>query len=473
MEYWRGRYNNLTSAGIRVPAQSHPDYKRYAHIWAMCREAYEGEQAIKGSLNVKSYLPYLDEEDTDGYRRYLDRAPWDPSVSSIVDTMTRSVFRRDPTYTNLDVIPEDQIKNVDGEGATIADFAETVVEELIKIGRGALVMLYRQGRPVWRWYNAEDVISWKTDENDLSMVLLRETYYDYKDGSNLDIEEKTQYRVYRMVGGVITSRAYDESLNPTSPVITENVDFLPVMIVNHNGIGTKIHKPPSLDMVNLTIHEFQLAADHFHSMHWSANPTPQVEGGTIPKDAKIGSDGVWEFNGEGKLSFAEVNGQGHQSMLLARKHNEERMRNLGSKVEDAVSRETAEGARARVNIFSSILSNVVNTTNEAITRMMEWHLRREGTFEESQRPTISVERDYFRKLTPEETDRIFLMVQNGMLSRETAFDMLKSGQIIESNVDYADEQQRIESEMPDDPGENQAVPGELTEENANARERER
>ena len=71
-----------------MPVNSqHPEYKARAEDWIKCRDAFEGQSAIKAA-GVK-YLPKLSEQTIDDYNAYKTRALFYSITSKTISALVR------------------------------------------------------------------------------------------------------------------------------------------------------------------------------------------------------------------------------------------------------------------------------------------------------------------------------------------------------------------------------------------------
>ena len=326
----------------RKIATKHPDYLEHIDQWVFCRDFVEGDRIVKrkGSL----YLPRLLGQTDSEYENYLLRALFHAGASRTRVAVVGSILSKRPKIEGLD--PE---TIVGANSESIFTLLERMANEMVTVGRVALLVDSAGSEPWVALYTAESIINWGYEiikgRPKLSFVVLSE--------SRLDSDDKFTHtripiiRVLELIDGKYHMTTYEE-LNSSSGksnwVQTDQVipkrkggrdfDYIPIEIINVTDL--EIEKPPIYDMCVVNHAHYMSCADLELGRHFTALPTPWAAGFGIDGDLSLGSTSAWVTDDpQASCGYLEFTGAGLNEISKGLAHKEELMASLGARLLEA------------------------------------------------------------------------------------------------------------------------------------------
>jgi hypothetical protein len=436
---------------------THPSYEDRYIQWITCRDAFDGERAIKSVEHREEYLPRLGGQEGRDYENYIARAVFHPVVSTVVNGRTGQVFYKSPQFEMDDNLLDWGKTEVTKQRQTLNGAIKTMLREVLTVGRvGVLVDIDRQGGdPYLAIYKAEDITNWKQDDMGLTHVTLCEYPVDQKmdqDGNyfqsvvkqyrHLMINEEGRYTqiVYRMHEGDLL--VYDE-VEPTqngSPL-----DFIPFTFINASDISPMCEKPPLFDLASINIAHYRNSADYEQCLHMLAVPTPYGTG--LDEDEALDTLGPLNFkairNENAKLGLLEFSGRGTESLKEAMAEKMSVMASIGGSLVQKQRKqvESAETARIRTASETSALETICDTIEQASEQMLGYVSKWMGWSEEIE---VSLNRDFTNeRWDPADIKAITEAEMMGVISKETAFYQRKLLEFYPDKRTFEDEQELI------------------------------
>lgn len=377
----------------------HPQYIANAPKWKKCRDAFDGEEAIKAA--GQDYLPILSGQDSSEYQGYLTRAEFYGVTGRIVMGIAGAALRKEAKTA----IPAKELARVGRDGDPAISLCRKLLEEITLQARvGALVDAGADGQPYAAIYRAEDIKNWKLaivgGREVPVMVMLAEE--GPKPGSRDPYGHDTEPRwreLYIDENGLYTVRVWrkkdrtskrgeepDEFEIVGGPIQPRNrankpLTYIPFVCAGASGLGWAVEKSPVLDLVNVNLAHYRVGADLHHGMHWTALPTAWAAGFGNPKEAtlKVGSAVAWVAeSAEARAGYLEFSGAGLASLREERKSMERRMAVLGSRLleERFAEAESGEAIKLRHHGERSNLASLAFAASETMTEIMrmilEW-----------------------------------------------------------------------------------------------------
>ena len=468
----------------------HPQYKRARFRWRRCRDCYDGTDAVKRAAEL--YLPPLSTKRTDDYPAFLHRANFYPAFSRTVEGMTGAVFNKPPQLIEAPPALEEQLKDVDLRHENLAGFAMKTLREVLISGRSLILVDAEDGRPYWRCYQAEDILSWKAHRGTITRLVLRETFEKAPDDDPYMIQEYWRIREVVLEDGKVMVKQYvaetpkseqlsgwlsatyysgffgnypaqtfnedigkvelvDETELTPTPMM-EDEPFIPAFFANSDDMTVMVSKPPLLDLADVNLSHYRTSATLEHSLHYVAMPTPMVAGkNPLPQGISLGV-GVWDLEEGAVADMLEVSGMGFEALETRIQKKQTEMAALGARMIDEPNRqaETAEAVRIKTGGDRSILMNSLTNVEQAITRVIQFHGQWAGI--PAEEAAFTLNRDLVdRSLTFHDIQTLFKLYQAGELSKMSFFEALQGHIGIGRTFDQ--EQEAIESDEPKEPPE--------------------
>ena len=348
-----------------MPVNSHhPEYEVRSKDWKKCRDAFEGEAAIKAGGTA--YLPKASGLSEDEYRAYKERALFYSITNKTVSALAGMATAK-PASLKFN----DALKGyfTDAGGVQFHELYSKAIAETLLMGRfGVLVDRDGSNNPYFALYTAESIINWEIGEDGkLKMVVLSEKYLEKDANDKYKLTEKTRYRVLELTNNVYQQTIYDDKDMQTGLVVTpknygKSMSFIPFSVVNSFGLGFDNSKPPMLDIVSINISHYRSSADLEHGRHFTALPTPVVSGVDSTTVLKIGAMTAWVLpDHQARAYYLEFTGTGLGSLEKALTEKQSQLASLSARLLDNSKRgsEAADTVRLRYVSETASLSTVV------------------------------------------------------------------------------------------------------------------
>lgn len=407
----------------------HPKYKERYSQWTKCRDAFEGEDAIK--LAGVKYLPKLKGQTDDDYKSYKNRALFYSITSKSVSALVGMATSKAPKLEYPDSM---SVYFNDSRMIQFSEIYSNVLTEVLLQSRcGVLVdMPAEGGMPYPVVYQAEDIINWRLDaQGELQLVVVRESYDEPID--DFEVEVSHRYRELRIVDGCYIQNIYNakgeiiESLVPTIRGVA--LTYIPFFVANPFGTGFSDMKPLMLDIANINISHYLSSADLEHGRHFTGLPTPVVIGADSDKDLYIGSTKFLVIpDKSGDAKYLEFTGQGLQSLEKAMSEKQSLLASLSARLLDNSSRgsEAADAVKLRYMSETASLTTVVNAIS--IVLNTSYKLIAEIIGENPDDFNLTLDTDFMEsQLSAPEMSSLFDGFIKGAVSKETLVYNLRKG----------------------------------------------
>lgn len=378
----------------------HPQYAAMIDDWQMMEDALVGPRAIKGSSTA--YLPktsgMIEAESLAAtgsspltpadaiklYEAYRARADYPQWVKDSLRTMIGLVSRQEPEIelpNNMQAL----VHEATADGFGLKQLFLRIVSALLTKGRKPLMVEFDDsGKPYIATYTAETAINWRTGNaggrQDLTLVVFREQHL--KPGSDeFDPQYEDAYRVLDLVDGRCRVRLMQESGSLISEEFsghengtpTYSLNFIPVVFAGSTDNNADIDEIPLLTMAQAALKYYQLSADYYTSLHYTAHPQPWVSGMSADDDIRItGPMAAWMLPKESQAGYLEFQGAGIEALRLAMSDQRNAAAEAGAKVLDIGGQESGEARKARQNDQHSSLYSVCVTAAEAVEQALKY-----------------------------------------------------------------------------------------------------
>lgn len=412
----------------------HPQYAARAVDWRKCRDAFEGQGAIKAGGPL--YLPKLTGQSDTDYNAYKLRALFYAITSKTISALLGMATQKPPVVKHP---PELSPYLVDDSGVQLYEMLSTALAENLLMGRfGVLVDRPEDGGPpTLAPYTTESIINWRTDTRGvLQMAVLKETSMRQDEDDEFEQAAITQYRVLRLVDGVYTQQIYGEDEQLIKIIVPTNLgktmDFIPFFAVNPFGLGFDIQKPPMLDIVDINISHYRTSADLEHGRHYTGLPVPVVSGVDGSTKLRIGSTTAWILpDANAKAYYLEFTGQGLISLEKAMTEKQSQLASLSARLigQSSNGSEAAETVRLRYLSETASLAAAVRSIEALINRVYKCL----ATMESLDPATVSITLDkefLDSRLSSTDLRELVKSYIEGGISKETLVFNLRRGDIL-------------------------------------------
>ncbi len=463
----------------------HKLFDTYSLKWRRCRDVVAGQDAVY--FGGELYLSRLKDEEQGEYVKRQRRTPFYNATWRTIGGFVGMLFRKPPVIEVPKSI-EKLLEDVTMTGVSFEAFAKDVVYEDLTVSRvGVLVDHPTQRtnpdgttltvanaeklglRPSMVLFKAENIINWRfeyiNNRNVLTQVRLLETQTVQL--NEFETAEQLNVRVLDLIDGKYRVRIYKED-NETQigsevfPLMNgAPLDYIPFYFIGPDGTDAKLEDPVLIDLVDLNIKHFQVSADYEHGCHMTGLPTPVISGyqenGQFegqgagqpiqPRQFYIGSTTAWVFpDPQAKATFLEFTGTGLGALEKNLDRKEAQMAAIGARMlaPEKKAAEAAETLAMRHSGEYSILAAIADAVSEGLRDALETFAKWGGA---DGKIGFQINKDFtVFMLPPQMLTALLAAVQAGRLSHEAFFDILKRGDLLETDLKFADEQERIDSD---------------------------
>lgn len=467
------------------PANPNNLVMRWRNTWKKCRDVVAGEEAVKDASTT--YLPKMPRMTDSEYDAYKTRALFYGASHRTIQGLLGSLLRKPPvvrtesdkTKTKL----HELLRNITQTRVDLAGFARDVVNEILTVGRvGVLVDMPPIGskltdpQPYARIYTTENIISWREHFEGgvpvLDQVMLVELLMP-PSPDGFGIEFVIQYRELVLnEDGTYVQRVWtvegpkDEDSEATYRMIEEitplyrgkPLGHLPFYFCGTSHTRPEIEQPPLLDLFNVNLSHYRSSADLEHGRHYTALPTPVVEGvdtaddAGVPPSLEIGSSTAWLLPVGAKAHMLEFNGQGLKHLENALIEKATLMTSLGARMlePDKRASETAEALRLRQAGDIASLNTMADTISSVLTQVVRLIAWWGGVVDVSDDETIVVQldKDYFEsRLSPSMLTALVAAWQGGALGFTDLYSNLVRGEAIEASRTFDEVKAEVTEEV--------------------------
>lgn len=428
----------------------HPSYTadRVAE-WDLCRDAYEGESAIKGAgpayLPMPSGFAAMEDRGVAMYAAYQARAQFPDIFAPSVGAMVGIIHGND-IQVELPAPLEYLREDVDGGGMTLTDLHRRVTRALLVSGRQGILADAPQdgGDPVLALYAGRTIINW-----DEGFYVLDESRME-RDG--FEWKPVTRYRVLELVEGRYVQSIWQngERVEMIEPRTRGGgyLSSIPFSVVSAQEVGPKINTPPLIGVARAAKAIYQLSADYRHQLFFSGQETLVAINGEPP--SAVGAGVIHAMMGDGELKpdlkYVAPSCSGIDAHLRAIEHNREAAVQSGARMFEADQR-TQESGEARKMRFRSETANLQSIAQSSCA-LVEFALRAVAEMKgvDPDGVTVDAPRDLLNaSVTPQDAKALWEIVQTRGLSWETYFDAIKKGGLVDPDLTAEEEYERIDS----------------------------
>ncbi|MCE6993065.1 DUF4055 domain-containing protein [Dyadobacter sp. CY323] len=457
------------------PDDQHPDYNKFLPVWTKCRDAADGERAIKskGAAYLKPLAGQIEGKDETAYNSYLDRASYFNATGRTVETMSGLVFRKQMTKTIPNSLKE-WLNDITLSDETLTEFAQSLIVEDVVTGRcgilveqppvpnAPLTIAAKQAlgsRPYFVLYKTESIRNWKykriNNRYILANIWLGETYEDDEG------EIKDQIRQLTLDTGVYQQLIWRKPATGWQIVetITPLKNGAPLPEIPFFPIAPQKPKldivaPPIESLADVNISHYKNSADLENGVHISGMPTAYITGVDDTDDngnksvIYLGSSTILTLPKDATAGFLQCGSEGFASLEKAMDRKEQQMAALGARMlspekKEAEAAETHEIKRGGEN---SVLATIAGVVERQLTKALQFAADWEGIDGEI---AIELNKDYIPvTFTGADLTAWVAARQAGEISKETLFNVLKYSEWLPDDTTFEEEQARIDEDGP-------------------------
>lgn len=437
----------------------HPDYDSFAPTWRRNRTAFAGQKAVKhAGEDFLQRLPGQKKGTADGDKAYAafkacalflgmtrrtveglkGAATWKPAKIELPEQLSGLVLRQDLRFS---------------------------VQDVLLVGRSSiLVEIDQAGDFVLRIYPAERVVNWRGENGAWEYIVLdvsrleqdpEDRYGQIMVERYLELsmqDGRYQQQIWRKVDDASrmrSSEGFEAEGDPIFPMSKgQPLDFIPIVIYGHTGLGATPEEPPISEVVDCSIAHYQVDALHKQALAKSALVQPYITGwdgtdgqGNHVESLQFGGSGAWVFpQPESSVGLVEPQGGAFEAYEREKTALEQRAASMGARLLENKKRaaETAEKARLDSSAEQSVLAALVDSVEEAFLEAAKMAAQWAGADEDA--CVVELSRDFMNiTATPEELRAWMEAVQKGLMSFEDFYHLRQQGEIAQDGKTVEEE----------------------------------
>jgi hypothetical protein len=449
---------------------THPDYDKMYSLWEMCEDAADGEHCVHAKGAV--YLPFLDDETTEQYKKRLFRTPFFNATWRTIAGLKGMLFRKAPIPNVPDKL-KPFLDNIDLAGLSLTRFSNEVAENALIFGRVGLLTDNQKSEPgltiadqkarglrsFITIYEAKNIINWKESKIDgvsiLTLVVLTEDF-ELLGKDRFEHKCETRYRVLELADGVyrqqvwrINEKQEDEQVgSDIYPLINNQpMYFIPFIFIGTDCLESDADAPPLIDLVTTNFHHYEISSSYERGCFISGLGTLFIYGAPPNKKDPIYMGGTVAnclSDSQARAEFVELRSE-FKALRTNLEDKKQDMSILGARILEQRIRgvESAEAMARRTSGEESILADISATISEGITKALRWLAMFENITGEI---SYELTKDFLPfGIASQDLTALMSATQAGLISPQTFFENAQRGEIIDSEVTFEQEQERISS----------------------------
>jgi len=412
-------------------------YAMEAH-WPLIEDLIEGTYQMR--KRHRRYLPQEPREVDESYDNRLARSVCPPYLVRL-ERMLAGMLTRKPVRlldTSDDI--REQLFDVDLLGNDLNTWTYETARKMIRYGHvGVLVDAPAEGgRPYWVSYTPRDILGWRSEQQQLTQLRLRETATE-PDG---DYGEKVVEQVRVLTPGAYQIfRKGDNGSYDLHDEGTTSLDRIPFSVAYANQVGFMESRPPLEDIAELNLKAYQVQSDLDNQLHISAVPMLAFYG--FPSSAEEVSAGPGEaisFPAEGRAEYIEPGGASFDYQFrrldqLAAQINE---LGLSAVLGQKLTAETAEAKRIDRSQGDSTMMAIAQNMQDMIDNCLQFHAAFLGNTTAA--GSCLVNRDFLgSRLDSADVKSLLELYTAGTITQETLLQQLADGEVLGDDFNVEEE----------------------------------
>jgi len=406
--------------------------------------------------NSEFFIPQNPKEDDAAYRRRVAHAVVSPFTVRLAEQAVGLILRKPISLTangegaDLDPYWEEWIKDVDGQGTPLNDYARHLTMNALLWGHAATLVDYPSTepapnlqverelglRPYFVEVGARQILGWRKEQDNplapLGQVRIDEWVnaplgkFGDQTVRQIRVLERDKYCVYRR--GQIDEKTSGWTIHKEGP---NDLGEIPLSVTYSAKFAELISKPPLLPIANINILHTVRQCDLNHALTVAALPVLVLQG-FDDTDSEIGlsANSAILLPPEGSASYVEPVGQGSfQAQADFIKELEAQMSNLGiSTIFSQLNQpETAESKKLSRTDSDSLLALLSKNLEYSLQYAFDLAAKYIGI----EPPKVEIDRDFdLQTLDGPQVAQYLSLWQNGAISHETLLDALKKGEVL-------------------------------------------
>lgn len=439
------------------------EYAEQSDAWAKARALLSG---VEKARDLLAGLPGMADDRSALFRKF---AYFLPAFGRTVELFGGLLFIRPPTITDAPAALDAYLDDVTRDGVKFDGLAAKVADEILSVGRCAVLVDYPPAAPgltiaeaeaaglraYARMYVTESILATEFQSvngvRKLTHVRLKETTQrETSDRFVYAVVERV--RILDLVGGVYTVEVQEKNSagkwvtveGPTTPIRKgAPLAYIPIAFFNQRDNDPTPIRPPLADLADVNTSHLQSSALNEWGQMWTANPTPWLSGVAAPPtneqgvplkghEVKLGSSEVLILQQGGEAGFLEFTGAGLERIQATLASKEKHMGQLGVRIllDDAGSKQvTTETARIQNAGEHSTLARISDVISRGMTAVLRELSRWAGV--DGEAALYDVNKNFLPGgIDPAELTALVQAFQKGAIGARDLFERLQEKEII-------------------------------------------
>ncbi len=430
-----------------------PRIARHYPRWKRNRDFIEGEYAVKGCKTAYLPLASSKQEEAD-YLIYLDNVEFYPAASKTVDGWMGLMFRLAPALVAGDLMAQlckcitasgdelDELAEVVAREILVTDFTGLLVDHAPSMPGLSLANAVAQGfRPFVGVYPAENIL-----EVSQAFVggMKRISYVRL-------LDDDATVRELALEDGIYVVRIHKDGGDGFN-LVSETVPMrngkpmtdIPFVLVNTSNSITPTTAPAD-HSVNLNLNHYRVQGRLTLSHMFASYPQAYICGVSQETADELfrSPQVVWTFeDSDTKVDYLEYSGAGVGSIEKKLDKLEVHLGNMGGRIiaADKIAAEAAETLSIRRASENAILAAISRT----ISRKIKVALQMVSDWVDGGEVDFALNTDFVpTPMSAAEQTATTATVQAGILSRQSAFDRMVEGEVVNVTHTWEEEQRRL------------------------------
>lgn len=445
------------------PSKALPAVEAMRRDWNIVDSLLGGTKAMRAAS--EKFLPKWPKEDAESYKVRLGLSTLLPAFSETVQNMAGRVFA-EPIVMGEDTPEqiEEQCQNIDQQGNNLQVWAQDFFKVALSHGLCHALVDFPKAdglrtradeiqagvRPYVVMIKPERVIGWRSAVVNGAPVLTQLRFYEIvqEDEGEFGVKEVEQIRVL-MPGSWMTYRknARDEWILGDEG--QTSLDVIPLVTYYTKRTGFMTATPPLLELAHLNVKHWQSQSDQDNILHIARVPMLMVSGIDDEQyELKVGTSTATKLPTGADMKWVEHTGKAIEAGRTSLEDLVDDMRLAGAKLlqKEKQATKTATQAEEEAAQEMSPLETMAGQFEDAIDQILQlfarWQNMPEGGHSQV---NGNFDIDYNTAVT---LPVLVNMAAQGRLSDETLFAEVKRRGVLNPDLDWAEEKQRIADQGP-------------------------